>query len=184
MGKPKIRMTFSKADDEKLRKAVSEEGVNNWHAVAKKVFPFSPRQCKFRYEVYLQGSFHKSQWTEEEDRLLDEKYVEFGRNWLKMVPFFDGRNANNLKNRFYRYHKNHTNTDDVVKSDVPIKDDTDPFIIPVKEANKTPNSEDIIIFPTELIVPSNQAKEETLYSSFTELFDSFNDSTWELENMF
>ena len=183
MCKPKIRMIFSKADDEKLKKAVNMYGTNSWHEVSKRVYPFSPRQCKFRYEVYLQGSFRKAPWTDEEDKLLDLKYQEYGRNWMKMVPFFNGRNANNLKNRFYRHHKNvpvMVESDKGIDQSKTIK--TEENISPIKE-EVIPSFDETIQFSADSTFSVAPVNDEILYNSFTELFDSFNDSNWGLDTL-
>ena len=108
-------MLFTKSDDEKLKRVVEELGNDNWDEVAKRVVPFSPRQCKDRYEVYLKGTFFKSPWTAEDDKLLDKKFNEIGPRWMEMVKFFNGRNANNIKNRYYRYHNKTTRVNRIKK---------------------------------------------------------------------
>lgn len=48
----------------------------------------------------LQPTFNSSEWTPEEDRLLEEKFQEYGPHWAKMLPWFPNRTDVNLKNHW------------------------------------------------------------------------------------
>ena len=58
------------------------------------------RQCRDRYMNYLAPEYVYSEWTNVEDNLLAEKYLEYGPKWSKIQKFFPNRTANALKNRY------------------------------------------------------------------------------------
>ena len=63
----------------------------------------SLRQCKERYKNYLDPFLKFDNWTEIEDRSLEEKINIYGFKWVFLTQFFPGRSANNIKNRWYRH---------------------------------------------------------------------------------
>jgi hypothetical protein len=48
----------------------------------------------------LSPNRRNGQWTEEEDQLLSDKFVEFGAKWSVIVSFCPSRSEVNLKNRW------------------------------------------------------------------------------------
>lgn len=95
-----IRKKFTAAEDELLKQLVEKFGTKKWESIAECMPGRTGRQCRDRYRNYLIPGFFNGQWTAEEDRLLLVKYKELGHQWSKMVPFFTGRSANSLKNRW------------------------------------------------------------------------------------
>jgi hypothetical protein len=56
-----------------------------------------------RYCNYLDPSIAKKQWTIEEDEKLMESVQKHGTQWRLISKSFEGRNAVNIKNRWYYY---------------------------------------------------------------------------------
>ena len=102
-GHQSIRSFFSPKDDARLKKLVEKYGNNNWTLIANKIKKFSPRQCKDRYEVYLLKPTIKRPWTMEEDLLIQSLFATHGTKWGLISNFFNARNANDIKNRYYRH---------------------------------------------------------------------------------
>ncbi|OHT10820.1 Myb-like DNA-binding domain containing protein [Tritrichomonas foetus] len=96
----KKRIKFTEEEDDKLRQLVQQYGESNWEMVAKLMEGRNGRQCRERYRNYLIPGFVKNQWTEKEDQILLQKYHEYGPKWTKIMKFFAGRSAVNIKNRF------------------------------------------------------------------------------------
>lgn len=58
------------------------------------------RQCQERWNNFLAPEIKKSSWTNEEDNILKEKYLEIGPKWSKISLLLPGRKAIDIKNRF------------------------------------------------------------------------------------
>ena len=97
---PNSRKKFSSEEDKRLKELVELHGAKNWDKIAELMPGRTGRQCRDRYRNYLIPGFFNGQWSQEEDNLLREKFKEFGPQWAKMTPFFHGRSANSLKNRW------------------------------------------------------------------------------------
>lgn len=97
---------FTEQEDEQLLKLVSYFGDrDNWKVIANNIPGRTQRQCRERYKTYLAPDINTSYWTEEEDEILKEKYIEFGPKWSVISSFIKGRSSNSVKNRF----NNHIN---------------------------------------------------------------------------
>lgn len=94
------RKKFTVEEDEKLKQLVNQNGPKKWDQIAKMMPGRTGRQCRDRYRNYLIPGFFNGQWTQEEDKLLREKFKQFGPQWARMMQFFPGRSANSLKNRW------------------------------------------------------------------------------------
>ncbi|EAY22372.1 Myb-like DNA-binding domain containing protein [Trichomonas vaginalis G3] len=100
-----LRKTFTKKNDEKLLSIIKSIGTHNWKKVAEKMTNFTARQCKDRYNIYLKEANKQEPWTAEEDQLLIKLQSEIGSHWTQISNFFEGRNINNIKNRWHRFIK-------------------------------------------------------------------------------
>lgn len=96
----KRRLTFTKEEDSRLSKAVEKYGEDNWELVALYVGNRTRRQCSERWRKFLSPTVNLSKWTEEEDKLLIEKFKEIGPKWSQISHFFNNRTDVNIKARF------------------------------------------------------------------------------------
>lgn len=97
-----LRKAFTKKNDEKLISIIKSIGTSDWKKVAERMCIFTARQCKDRYNIYLKETNKQEPWSPEEDELLIKLQAEFGSKWTKISEFFEGRNINNIKNRWHR----------------------------------------------------------------------------------
>ena len=58
------------------------------------------RQCRERWLYQANPNILKEKWSQEEDFKLVELYQQFGSQWKKMSSLIEGRNDNQIKNRF------------------------------------------------------------------------------------
>lgn len=94
------RKPFKKEEDARLKSLVPENGKADWARIAAQMPERSARQCRERYKNYLRPDIINGPWTQQEDALLMEKYVEMGSQWARMEEFFPGRSNINIKNRY------------------------------------------------------------------------------------
>lgn len=69
---------FSAKEDEMLLQIVEKFGAKNWKLIGKLMPGRNSKQCRDRYTNYLAPEINHSEWNEEEDKLLYEKYLKYG----------------------------------------------------------------------------------------------------------
>ncbi|EAY14200.1 Myb-like DNA-binding domain containing protein [Trichomonas vaginalis G3] len=95
---PKIKFTLE--EDERLTEIIERIGTKSWRLISLEMKNRTPRQCRERWINYISPQLRNDPWTEEEDKLLDEKCLEFGSRWHKISEFFNNRSGNAIRNRF------------------------------------------------------------------------------------
>lgn len=93
------RSKFSVVEDARLRKIAKEYGANQWEFIAQMMPGRTARQCRDRYQNYLNPKFTSNEWAIDEDELLMEKLFKLGPNISKISPFFPHRSKNSISNR-------------------------------------------------------------------------------------
>ena len=105
------RVKFTSEEDQKLKELVARYGESNWNEVSAKLGTRTARQCRERFKNYLSPSIKNDPWTEEDDKLLKEKYKEYGPKWSLIASFFPSRSDVNIKNHWTRlnnkYNRDH-----------------------------------------------------------------------------
>ena len=91
---------FTKEEDEMLIKAVASCGKLNWRKISLMLPSRNARQCKDRWENYLDPNLNKTPFTIEEDMLLLEKHQEYGPKWVMISKFFNNRSDTSIKSRY------------------------------------------------------------------------------------
>ena len=103
LGKPKCgqhKVKFTYEDDQRLAKYVETVGEGDWGKIAELMGDRNGRQCRERWNNYLNPVLRKDAWTAEEVSLLIEKYKELGPRWNRIAKCFDNRSTNNVKNKW------------------------------------------------------------------------------------
>lgn len=78
---PTVKKTaWSKEEDDKLVMLVAKHG-DKWAAIARGIPGRTDDACSKRYREALDPVKKKTEWTDEEDRLLLEMYSDKGPNW-------------------------------------------------------------------------------------------------------
>ena len=91
---------WTPVEDQRLKEIIMTCGTKNWAHIASQIPNRNSRQCQERWEYYLSPNLNNSPWSEDEDRLLEEKFAEFGSKWTVIAKFFNGRTNTNVKNRY------------------------------------------------------------------------------------
>lgn len=98
--KKSIRHMFTMEEDDRLCELVSQYGDKNWRVISRQMPNRTTRQCRERYRNYLSPNVKNGPWTQEEDNLLQQKYLEYGPKWATIAKFFPSRSDVNIKNRW------------------------------------------------------------------------------------
>ena len=98
--KKNARHMFTMEEDNRLCELVNEFGDKNWRVISRQMPNRTTRQCRERYRNYLSPRVKNGPWTQEEDILLEQKYLEYGPRWATIAKFFPSRSDVNIKNRW------------------------------------------------------------------------------------
>lgn len=94
------KIRFTAEEDSKLKKYVKRAGKNlDWNVISLKMKVRSPRQCRERYNNYLRADLKKTQFSEDEDRVILEKYSLLGKKWFDISRYVPGRSPNSIRLR-------------------------------------------------------------------------------------
>lgn len=91
---------FTPEEDALIKELVEVKHITPWAAVAKYLPGRTGTQCRDRYNTYLYCEISTKNWTAKEDKIILEKYKEFGPKWVAISHFLPGRNGNSIKNRW------------------------------------------------------------------------------------
>ena len=91
---------FTPEEDMKLIHIMTNNCCRSWKEVAAMMQSRNPRQCRERWNNYLNPYLRNDPWNPQEDALLLQKYEEYGSKWRKIAKFFVNRSDNSLRNRY------------------------------------------------------------------------------------
>ena len=98
---------WSSKEDKLLLEWVKKNGTKNWEACGRFVQGRKGKQCREHWNNCLSPGLVKGEWTEEEDFLIMFFYEKCNGSWKKIIPLFNGRIENDIKNRFYSQLRKH-----------------------------------------------------------------------------
>ena len=88
-------------EDKLLEQWIKENGPRKWNQCGKFIQGRSGKQCREHWNNCLNPKLVKGEWTSEEDFLIMYFYEECNGSWKKIIPLFNGRTENSIKNRFF-----------------------------------------------------------------------------------
>ena len=92
---------WSEQEDQLLKKWVKMNGPYNWTKCSDFIKGRSGKQCREHWNNSLDPQLTKGQWTAEEDLLIMVFYKKYGGSWKRIIPIFEKRTENSIKNRFF-----------------------------------------------------------------------------------
>jgi hypothetical protein len=91
---------FTADEDALLANLVLHNGVRDWAKIASLMKTRNARQCRDRYNHFLNPTLDSGAWTTKEDDLILMKHDEYGVKWHKIARFFENRSDIALRNRY------------------------------------------------------------------------------------
>lgn len=98
---------WSSQEDKLLEQWVKINGPKNWEACGRFIQGRKGKQCREHWNNCLNPELKKGNWGPEEDFLIMFFYEKCKGSWKKIIPLFDGRIENSIKNRFYSQLRKH-----------------------------------------------------------------------------
>ena len=92
------RNRWTQDEENRLINLVSIIGAREWNKISAILKTKTAKQCRDHYANCLNPEIKNSFWTIEEERVLLEKYQEYGSHWSKIKPFLPGRTSSMIKN--------------------------------------------------------------------------------------
>ncbi|GAB0132702.1 Pre-mRNA-splicing factor cef1 [Epichloe bromicola] len=92
---------WTNIEDEILKAAVSKYGLNQWARVSSLLARKTPKQCKARWNEWLDPSIKKIEWSKDEDEKLLHLAKIMPTQWRTIAPIV-GRTANQCLERYQK----------------------------------------------------------------------------------
>jgi hypothetical protein len=100
-----VKSKFSQFEDAQLRHVIARGICRDWSEVAREIPGRNARQCRERWNNYVNPDLSRAKWTDEEERLLIRQYQEHGSKWQVIAKSFPHRSKNQIKNRWFAYQR-------------------------------------------------------------------------------
>jgi hypothetical protein len=104
-GRSSFKNKFTAAEDFLLIELIEKRGFRDWSEIASKFGCRNARQCRERWNNYVNPAILNGPWTDEEERILDERYRQYPAKWQTIATFFPNRSKNSIKNHWIRQQK-------------------------------------------------------------------------------
>ena len=121
-----IKIKFTEEEDQKLLSIIQKVGTKNWKEVAAQMKTRNPRQCRERWNNYLNPSLNDAPWTPQEDYLLEMLQQKYGTQWNKIAKHFNNRSDNSLRNRWMRIKRHKRKISNKIDKMLEIEDKPSP----------------------------------------------------------
>ena len=109
---------FTPEEDELFIELMTSNEDANWKDISKQIGNHTPRQCRDHWLSHLAPIIKSwSKWTEEEEELLQQKVLEFGKKWSLIKKFFDGRNENEIKTHWLKTNSKRLSSQKIDRKD-------------------------------------------------------------------
>jgi pre-mRNA-splicing factor CDC5/CEF1 len=92
---------WSNVEDEVLKAAISKYGLNQWARCASLLAKKTAKQCKSRWQEWLDPSIKKTEWSREDDEKLLTMAKLLPTQWRTIAPIV-GRTATQCLERYQK----------------------------------------------------------------------------------
>src|SRR3989338_11626788 len=87
------REPWSNRQDEVLKAAVTKYGFQNWSRVSSMLPGRRAEECESRWNEFLSPAINHSEWSKQEEDLLEQLVLTWGSNWRTISTQLRGRTA-------------------------------------------------------------------------------------------
>ncbi|MDR3548450.1 MAG: Myb-like DNA-binding domain-containing protein [Candidatus Pacebacteria bacterium] len=105
--RPYPRLSWTKSEDELLRRLVVKHGERHWRRIEKEMrakfpdLPINGKKCRERWINSVKCGVDRRSLTEREDLLLVIYHQTYSNSWAAIAKRIPNRNSSILKNNFY-----------------------------------------------------------------------------------
>ena len=96
-----VKGPWSAYEDKILIEWVNKYGPIKWTLCSNNIPGRTGKQCREHWNNVLNNDIKKGEWTIEEDFLIMNFYKKYNGSWKKIIPIFNKRTENSIKNRFF-----------------------------------------------------------------------------------
>lgn len=100
-----LKDQFKPDEDQKLLWLVKQFGTRDWGSLSKPMETSNSRQCRDRYNNYINRNLNFRNWTREEDALTPELVKSHGHHWSVISRSFGDRSGVTVRNRYFQIAK-------------------------------------------------------------------------------
>lgn len=93
---------FTEANDRRLLQYVNTYGTDAWEKIAKLFKNKSAKQCRDRWDNYVNPEISNQPWTIEEDMQLRAIFQQIGPKWTVLAKYFPRRTPSNIRFRMLK----------------------------------------------------------------------------------
>jgi len=93
---------WSKEEDQKIKNLVEEYGYD-WSKISNIVKTRTSKQIRSRYIFYLDSKLNNTEFSQEEDEMVQKLFPIFKTNWVKYINYLPNRSAKIIQNRYRSY---------------------------------------------------------------------------------
>lgn len=96
----KAKTKFTTEDDRMLLSIIEDSSDIDWVLISQQMGNKSARQCRERWQNYLDPRLQKGNWTQDEDKQIITRFNEMGPHWNAIARSLAGRSGNSVRNRY------------------------------------------------------------------------------------
>jgi hypothetical protein len=96
-----VHGSWQSSEDDQLRDAVAQYGINHWDSVSSLIPGRNPIQCRERWIFRISPGLNKGHFEPWEDDLIFRERTRVGNHWTLIAGKLPGRTSCAVKNRWY-----------------------------------------------------------------------------------